>query len=230
MPLGVPQVTFQFLEEIESFWVDLYNRLYRDRALFLSTILDDEVTNQLIGIMQFLNEESSLLNQSLYINSMGGSLVCGLSVSDIMRGMNPLVYTMCIGCASSMASFLLCLGDIRCGLAHSKMMIHQPATGLDGQTLDVELESGLVDVYRSKVCKTYSRTLGLTHDMVVKAMNRDTFMTVQESMKYGIIDHLITGFFELNDLINNDPLPLKREKFDFKYLENLIKQETLVCV
>ena len=111
MPIGVPKVPFRLPGEPSAQWVDLYNRLYRERVLFLCQALDDELANQLIGIMLYLNAEEKSKGLYIYINSPGGSVTCGIAVYDTMNYVKADVTTICVGTAASMASFVLAGGD-----------------------------------------------------------------------------------------------------------------------
>ena len=128
MPIGVPKVPFRLPGEPEAQWVDLYNRLFRERAVFFCQELDDELANQLIGIMLYLNAEEETKGLYIYINSPGGSVTCGIGVYDAMNYIQADVTTICVGTAASMASFILAGGKIgkRIALPHSRIMIHQP--------------------------------------------------------------------------------------------------------
>ena len=135
MPIGVPKVAYRLPGEAVPQWVDLYNRLYRERVLFLGSGLDDELANQLNGIMLYLSAEDSNKRLFLYINSPGGSVTAGLSVFDIMNYVDASVTTIGIGFAASMASFILAGGErgSRIALPHCRIMIHQPQGGMEGQ-------------------------------------------------------------------------------------------------
>ena len=126
MPIGVPKVAYRLPGEATPQWVDLYNRLYRERVLFLGSGLDDELANQLNGIMLYLSAEDSSRSLFLYINSPGGSVTAGLSVFDIMNYVQASVTTIGIGFAASMASFILAGGErgSRIALPHCRVMIH----------------------------------------------------------------------------------------------------------
>ena len=128
MPIGVPKVAYRLPGEATPQWVDLYNRLYRERVLFLGSGLDDELANQLNGIMLYLSAEDASRSLFLYINSPGGSVTAGLSVFDIMNYVQASVTTIGIGFAASMASFILAGGErgSRIALPHCRVMIHQP--------------------------------------------------------------------------------------------------------
>lgn len=128
MPIGVPKVEYRLPGEPEADWLDLYNCLYRERMLFLCQDLGDEVANQLISLMLYLNTEDPSLPFFMYINSLGGSVTCGIGVFDIMRYLHSGITTICMGTASSMASFVLAGGTYgrRLSLPHGRIMIHQP--------------------------------------------------------------------------------------------------------
>ena len=134
MPIGIPRVPYRLPGESHAQWVDLYNRLYRDRVLFLGSDLDDELANQMIGILAYLNIENPNERIFLYINSMGGAVMAGVGVFDTMQYVQPPVSTICIGLAASMASFVLAGGDRgnRVILPHGRVMLHQPAAGAEG--------------------------------------------------------------------------------------------------
>ena len=135
MPIGVPKVPYRLPGDESAQWLDLYNRLYRERVLFLCQALDDELANQLIGIMLYLNAEESSKEVYVYINSPGGSVTCGVGVSDAMNYIKSDVTTMCVGTSASMASFVLTGGTRgkRLALPNSRIMIHQPEGGSQGQ-------------------------------------------------------------------------------------------------
>ena len=141
MPIGVPKVAYRLPGEAVPQWVDLYNRLYRERVLFLGSALDDELANQLNGIMLYLSAEDSNRRLFLYINSPGGSVTAGLSVFDIMNYVDASVTTIGIGFAASMASFILAGGErgSRIALPHCRIMVHQPQGGMEGQASEIVL-------------------------------------------------------------------------------------------
>ena len=229
MPIGVPKVGFLLNGEEDAHWVDLYNRLYRDRILFMGSNLDDELANQLIGIMQYLYRENPRIEQNLYINSMGGGLLAGLAIFDNMRTISPKIIATCVGHASSMASCILCASDVRLALRHSQMMIHQPSTGLEGQALDINLESNQVAILRTKVCIFYSRMTGKNKCIITEDMDRDAFMSAKKSKEYGLIDQIIkeqgiyddyihplpTGTFYADYPTNPAPAPVSAPQLEF---------------
>ncbi|KAL1134179.1 hypothetical protein V6Z11_A12G088700 [Gossypium hirsutum] len=130
MPIGVPKVPFRNPGEEDAVWVDVYNRLYRERLLFLGQEVDSEISNQLIGLMVYLSIENDTKDLYLFINSPGGWVIPGVAIYDTMQFVQPDVHTICMGLAASMGSFLLAGGEItkRLAFPHARVMIHQPAS------------------------------------------------------------------------------------------------------
>ncbi len=192
MPIGVPKVPFRLPGEPSAQWVDLYNRLYRDRVLFLCQELDDELANQLIGIMVFLSAEDKSKGLYIYINSPGGSVTCGIAVYDGMNYAKADVTTICVGTAASMASFVLAGGERgkRIALPHSRIMIHQPEGGNQGQASEVLSESEEVIRLRREVAKIYAQRTGQSLSKISRDMDRDQFMSAREAKEYGIVDQV----------------------------------------
>nr|YP_009673154.1 ATP-dependent Clp protease proteolytic subunit [Ulva mutabilis]YP_009927305.1 ATP-dependent Clp protease proteolytic subunit [Ulva compressa]YP_010020389.1 ATP-dependent Clp protease proteolytic subunit 1 [Ulva fenestrata]YP_010020654.1 ATP-dependent Clp protease proteolytic subunit 1 [Ulva rigida]QXI88233.1 Clp protease proteolytic subunit [Ulva intestinalis]ARO34803.1 ATP-dependent Clp protease proteolytic subunit [Ulva compressa]QDE53738.1 ATP-dependent Clp protease proteolytic subunit len=195
MPIGVPKVPYRLPGEETAQWVDLYNRLYRDRILFLCQDLDDELANQLIGIMLYLNAEDKSQGIFLYINSPGGSVTCGIGVYDAMNYIQSDVTTICIGTAASMASLVLAGGTRgkRLALPHCRIMIHQPAGGSQGQTSLVLSEAEEMLRIRDEVVSIYSNRTGQTLARISKDINRDQFMSAHEAKKYGLVDQIASS-------------------------------------
>ncbi len=192
MPIGVPKVPFRLPGEPSAQWVDLYNRLYRDRVLFLCQELDDELANQLIGIMVFLSAEDKSKGLYIYINSPGGSVTCGIAVYDGMNYAKADVTTICVGTAASMASFVLAGGERgkRIALPHSRIMIHQPEGGNQGQASEVLSESEEVIRLRREVAKIYAQRTGQSLSKISRDMDRDQFMSDREAKEYGLVDQV----------------------------------------
>nr|YP_009220401.1 ATP-dependent Clp protease proteolytic subunit [Ulva fasciata]YP_009256615.1 ATP-dependent Clp protease proteolytic subunit [Ulva linza]YP_009424408.1 ATP-dependent Clp protease proteolytic subunit [Ulva flexuosa]YP_009440083.1 ATP-dependent Clp protease proteolytic subunit [Ulva prolifera]YP_009633122.1 ATP-dependent Clp protease proteolytic subunit [Ulva lactuca]YP_010020468.1 ATP-dependent Clp protease proteolytic subunit 1 [Ulva gigantea]YP_010020533.1 ATP-dependent Clp protease proteo len=195
MPIGVPKVPYRLPGEETAQWVDLYNRLYRDRILFLCQDLDDELANQLIGIMLYLNAEDKSQGIFLYINSPGGSVTCGIGVYDAMNYIQSDVTTICIGTAASMASLVLAGGTRgkRLALPHCRIMIHQPAGGSQGQTSLVLSEAEEMLRIRDEVVSIYSNRTGQTLARISKDINRDQFMSAHEAKQYGLVDQIASS-------------------------------------
>ena len=192
MPIGVPKVPFRLPGEPSAQWVDLYNRLYRERVLFLCQELDDELANQLIGIMLYLNSEDKNKGSYLYINSPGGSVTCGIAVYDAMNYVQSPVTTICVGTAASMASFILAGGDTgkRIALPYSRIMIHQPEGGSQGQASEVLAESEEVMRIRRQVGQIYAQRTGQPLSRISRDMDRDQFLSSEEAKTYGLVDQV----------------------------------------
>ena len=195
MPIGVPKVAFRLPGESTPQWVDLYNRLYRERVLFLGSDLDDELANQLISIMIYLSSEDASKRVFLYINSPGGSVTCGLGVYDAMNHIEAKVTTLVIGVAASMASLVLAAGEKghRIALPHSRVMIHQPSGGSSGQSSDIQVETAEVLRIRRQVGRMYSERTGKSLTEIAKALDRDTFLSAAEAKEFGLVDSVASG-------------------------------------
>nr|YP_009694179.1 Clp protease proteolytic subunit [Christensenia aesculifolia]QEI60354.1 Clp protease proteolytic subunit [Christensenia aesculifolia] len=192
MPIGVPKVPFRLPGEEDAVWVDV-NRLYRERLLFLGQQVDDEIANQLIGIMMYLNGEDETQDMFLYINSPGGAVLPGISVYDAMQFVVPDVHTICMGLAASMGSFILTGGEItkRIALPHAwnRVMIHQPASSYyDGQAGECIMEAEEVLKLRDCITKVYVQRTGKPLWVISEDMERDVFMSAEEAKSYGIVD------------------------------------------
>lgn len=198
MPIGVPKVAYRAPGAQNADWVDLYNRLYRERILFLGQAIDDELTNQIIGVMLFLDAEDNNKPMSMYINSPGGSVTSGFAIFDTMRHVKCDISTINIGLAASMGSLLLVAGTKgkRLALQHSRTMIHQPGTGssaIRGQASDIKVEAERVLLIRNKVVDYYATLTGNTKEKVRLDIDRDNFMSADQALAYGMIDRVITS-------------------------------------
>ena len=173
--------------------MDLYNRLYRERILFLGQEINDEIANQIIGVMLYLDSEDNTKPISLYINSPGGSVTSGFAMFDTMRHIKSEVSTINVGLAASMGSFLLMGGTKgkRLALPHSRTMIHQPSGGAQGQASDIKVEAEQILSIRERVVNYYSQLSGQPREKVRMDIDRDTFMSAEETLKYGLIDRVI---------------------------------------
>ena len=192
MPIGVPKVAYRMPGEEAAQWVDLSHRLFRARVLFLCKVLNNELANQLIGVMIYLNAEDETEDLFMYINSPGGSVIGGIGVFDAMNFIEADVTTICAGSAASMASFVLTGGTRgkRLAFPHSRIMIHQPEGGSQGQVSEVILESKEVIRIRKQVVRLYAERTGQNIDKVSKDMDRDQFMSAREAKTYGLVDHI----------------------------------------
>lgn len=172
---------------------DIYSRLLKDRIIFLGTAIDDNVSNAVIAQMLFLEAEDPEKDIFLYINSPGGVITSGLAIYDTMNYIKPDVSTMCVGQAASMGAVLLAAGakSKRFAVPHSRIMIHQPMGGFQGQAKDIEIQAK--EILRMKVIlnEILSRSTGQSIEKIDKDADRDYFMSSDEAKNYGLIDDVI---------------------------------------
>lgn len=175
---------------------DIYSRLLKERIILLGTPVTDEVANVIIAQMFFLEMENPDREIHLYINSPGGSVSAGLAIYDIMQFVKCDVSTYCIGMAASMGSLLLTAGTKgkRYILPHSKTMIHQPLIGgggISGQVSDIEIHAKEMIATKRKLTDIYVKHTGHDFDFLTTAMDRDKYMTAEESKAFGLVDHVV---------------------------------------
>ncbi|QDZ40247.1 ATP-dependent Clp protease proteolytic subunit [Euhalothece natronophila Z-M001] len=195
MPIGVPRVPYQLPGQPYSDWVNIYDRLYRERIIFLGRGINDSLANQVIAVMLYLDSEDPSKPISLYINSPGGSVSAGMAIYDTMQHIKSEVTTICVGIAASMGAFLLSAGTKgkRVALPHSRIMIHQPLGGTQGrrQATDIEIEAREILRIRNELDKIMAENTGQTVEKIKKDTDRDYFMSAQEAQEYGIVDRVI---------------------------------------
>lgn len=193
MPIGVPKVPYRLPGSQYTEWVDIYNRLYRERIIFLGRDVDDEIANQITAVMLYLDSEDPGKDIYLYINSPGGMVTSGLMIYDTMQHIKSDVVTICVGLAASMGSFLLAGGTKgkRLALPHSRIMIHQPSGGTRGQASDIEIEAREILRIRKQLNEIYAKNTDQPLEKIEKDMDRDFFMSAQEAKEYGLIDRVI---------------------------------------
>lgn len=193
MPIGVPKVPYRMPGEPYTQWIDIYNRLYRERIIFLGKEVDDEIANQIVAVMLYLDSEDPGKDIVLYIKSPGGSVTAGLAIYDTMQHIKSDVVTICVGLAASMGSFLLAAGTKgkRLALPHSRIMIHQPSGGTRGQATDIEIEAREIIRIRRQLNQVYADRTGQPIEKIEKDMDRDYFMSAQEAKNYGLVDRVI---------------------------------------
>jgi ATP-dependent Clp protease protease subunit len=172
---------------------DIYSRLLRDRLVFLVGPVNDATANLVCAQLLFLESENPDKDIFLYINSPGGSVSAGLSIYDTMNFIKPDVSTLCMGMAASMGSFLLMAGakGKRVALPNSKIMIHQPSGGAQGQATDIEIHAREILKTREQLNRIYAERTGQTYEKIVADMERDFFMSPHEAKAYGLIDQVI---------------------------------------
>jgi ATP-dependent Clp protease protease subunit len=187
----VPMVIEQTSHGERSF--DIYSRLLKERIIFLTGQVNDDVSSLVCAQLLFLESENPKKDIFLYINSPGGVVTSGMAMYDTMRYISCDVSTLCIGQACSMGSFLLAGGTKgkRFSLPNSQIMIHQPSGGAQGQAADIEIQARLILDLRRRLNLIYAENTGQPLDVVEKAMDRDNFMTPVEAKAFGLIDEIV---------------------------------------
>ncbi|MEG3850203.1 ATP-dependent Clp protease proteolytic subunit [Microcoleus sp. herbarium19] len=193
MPIGVPRVPYKMPGGYDTQWINIYDRLYRERIIFLGKDIDDEIANQIIAVMLYLDSEDSGKDIILYINSPGGMVSAGMAIFDTMQHIKSDVVTICVGLAASMGSFLLAAGTKgkRLALPHSRIMIHQPSGGTRGQATDIQIEAKEILRLRHQLNNIYANNTGKPIEKIEKDMDRDYFMSAEEAKEYGLIDRVV---------------------------------------
>ena len=189
----VPMVVEQTARGERSF--DIYSRLLNDRVIFLGGQVDEDTANLIVAQFVHLESDDPDKDIHLYINSPGGSVSAGLAIYDTMQFVKPDVSTMCIGLAASMGSFLLMAGakGKRMALPNSRVMIHQPSGGAQGQATDIEIHAREILKTREQLNKIYAERTGQPIEKIRADMERDFFMDPEESKAYGLIDQVLTS-------------------------------------
>lgn len=172
---------------------DIYSRLLKDRILFIGTAIDDTVANLIIAQLLFLQMEDSAKDVNVYINSPGGSVTSGMAIYDTIRFLKPDVATYCVGQAASMGAVLLAAGrkGKRYALPNSRVMIHQPWGGVQGQASDISIQAQEILKLKDKINSILAHHTGKSVDKIQKDTDRDYFMSAQEAKDYGLVDEVI---------------------------------------
>ena len=172
---------------------DIYSRLLKERIVFLVGPVNDVVASLVTAQLLFLESENPNKEINFYINSPGGLVTAGLGIYDTMQYINSPVSTLCIGQASSMGSFLLAAGEKgkRFSLPNSRIMVHQPSAGFQGQATDIQIHAKEILSLKERLNKIYSRHTGKTVEEISDALERDNFMTAEEAKKFGLIDSVV---------------------------------------
>lgn len=173
---------------------DIYSRLLKDRIVFVGQAINHDVANVVIAQLLFLEGENPESDIYLYIHTPGGEVAAGMAIFDTMQYVRPAVSTICIGQASSMGAVLLAAGEKgkRLALPHSRIMIHQPLGGFQGQATDIEIHAKEILRLRSELNDIMTTHTGQMLDRIQKDTERDFFMTAEEAKKYGIVDAVVT--------------------------------------
>ena len=180
---------------------DIYSRLLKERVVFLVGAVNESTANLILAQLLFLESENPEKDISFYINSPGGSVSAGLAIYDTMQFVKPDVSTLCVGQAASMGAFLLSAGakNKRFALPNSRVMIHQPMGGFQGQASDIEIHAKEIIYLRSRLNDLLSKHTGQTVDTIERDTDRDHFMSAEESVDYGLVDKVILSRENGND-------------------------------
>ena len=183
--------------------MDIYNRLLKDRIMFVGTPIDDVVANLVIAQLLFLQMEDPKKDINLYINSPGGVVTGGMAIYDTINFLSCDVVTYCIGQAASMATVLLACGTKgkRFALPNSRVMIHQPTGGASGQTSDISIQAREILRWRQTLNEVLSKHSGKPVEQLEKDSDRDYYMSASEALAYGLVDHVIEGKRQAADLM-----------------------------
>ena len=180
--------------------MDVFSRLMMDRIIFLGTAIDDYVANVIQAQLLFLESTDSKRDIQVYLNSPGGSVYAGLGIYDTMQFITPDVATICTGMAASMAAVLMCAGakGKRSALPHSRIMIHQPMGGVEGQATEIEITAREIQKLKKELYEIIAKHSGQTYDKVWADSDRDYWMTAAEAKEYGMIDEVLIKNKQLN--------------------------------
>ena len=178
---------------------DIYSRLLKDNVIFAVGTLEDHMANLIIAQMLFLESENPSKDVSLYINSPGGSITSGLSIYDTMQFIKPDVSTICVGQAASMGAILLAGGTKgkRYSLPNSRVMIHQPTSGFQGQASDIDIQAKEILKLRQRLNEILSTHTGKSEQQIASDTDRDNFMKASEALEYGLIDTVLSNRSQL---------------------------------
>ena len=172
---------------------DIYSRLLKDNVIFLGQPIDDNIANLIIAQLLFLEAENPEKDISVYINSPGGSIYSGLAIYDTMQFVKPDINTMCVGVAMSMGSLLLAAGTKgkRAALPNSRILIHQPSAGFEGQSTEIEIHAREILNVRERIDEIYACHTGNPTEQVRADMERDRFFTAEQAVEYGLVDRVL---------------------------------------
>jgi ATP-dependent Clp protease protease subunit len=173
---------------------DIYSRLLKERIIFLAGPVHDAVSTLVVAQLLFLEAENPKKEISFYINSPGGSVSAGLAMYDTMKYIRPAVSTMCIGMAASMGSLLLTAGhkDLRFSLPNSRIMVHQPSGGFQGQASDIERHAQDIIKMKRRLNEIYVEHTGQPYEVIERTLDRDHFLTPEEAVDFGLIDQVLS--------------------------------------
>jgi ATP-dependent Clp protease protease subunit len=173
---------------------DIYSRLLKERIIFVTGPIEDQVASLITAQLLFLEAENPKKEISMYINSPGGVVTSGMAIYDTMQFIRPAVATLCIGQAASMASLLLAAGEkgMRYALPNARILVHQPSGGFEGQVSDIERHAEDIIKMKRRLNEVYMRHTGQPYERIEKTLDRDYFMTAEDAREFGIVDEVIT--------------------------------------
>lgn len=194
MPIGIPSVPYRLPGSPYEQWINIYERLFRERIIFLAEEVDDGIANAIVAYLLYLDSDDPSKPIYLYINSPGGSVTAGMAIYDTMQHIKSDVITICVGLAASMGAFLLAAGTKgkRLALPHARIMIHQPLGGTGRrQATDIEIEAKEILRIRRLLNEMLAERSGQPLEKVERDTDRDYFMSAHEAKDYGLIDKVI---------------------------------------
>ena len=190
---------------------DIYSRLLKERIIFITGTVSDDVASLVCAQLLYLESENPKKDISFYVNSPGGAVTSGLAIYDTMQYIRPDVSTVCVGQAASMGSLLLAAGAAgkRYCLPHSRIMMHQPSGGIQGQAADIEIHANEILALRARLNQIYATHTGQTLKSIEEAMDRDKFLSAEEARKFGLVDEVVDKRPEPVDDGENDDVEEK---------------------
>ncbi|MDW7739979.1 MAG: ATP-dependent Clp endopeptidase proteolytic subunit ClpP [Bacillota bacterium] len=193
MSVLVPMVVEQTSRGERAY--DIYSRLLKDRIIFLGSVIDDNVANLVVAQMLFLESEDPKKDINLYINSPGGSVHAGMAIYDTMHYVKPSISTICVGLAASFGAVLLAAGEKgkRFSLPNSRIMLHQPAGGAQGQAVDIEIHAREILKIRETLNQILADNTGQPVETIARDTDRDFFMSAEDAKKYGLVDEILVN-------------------------------------
>ena len=200
----IPMVVEQTSRGERSY--DIYSRLLKERIIFLTGAIEDHVASLICAQLLFLESENPNKDISFYINSSGGAVTSGLAIYDTMQYIKPDITTVCIGQAASMGSLLLAAGskNKRYALPHSRIMVHQPSGGVEGQASDIQIHANEILTIRKKLNEIYVQHTGQNIKKIEEYLDRDSFMGPEEAKDFGLIDKIVNKREDVEKIGNKD--------------------------
>lgn len=194
MPIGIPSVPYRLPGSSYEQWISIYERMFRERIIFLTEEVDDGIANAIVAYMLYLDSEDQTKPIYLYINSPGGSVTAGMAIYDTMQYIKSDVVTICVGLAASMGAFLLTAGTKgkRLALPNSRIMIHQPLGGVGrSQATDIEIEAKHIVRIKKELNSLMAHHTGQSIEKIEKDTDRDYFLSAEQAKEYGLIDRVV---------------------------------------